>query len=95
MDKFEEMREKMKDVPDEERMKMMEEKGKMCVCPSCPSYNECTKGKEELLYCAKGKSSCEIEEKGCTCPGCPITEQMGLKNTFFCTKGTEAEQRGM
>ena len=96
MDKFEEMMMQMKDLPEEKRMEMMKDKAKMCTCPQCPSYNDCAKGKMELLYCAKGKSpECITKENGCICPTCPITPQMGLVKTFFCTRGSETEQRGM
>lgn len=95
MDKFEEMMQKMMGLSDEERMKAIEEKKPMCICAKCPSYNDCAKGKNELLYCATGKSpECITEEKGCICPTCPLTEAMDLKNGYFCTKGSEKEQRG-
>jgi len=95
-DKFEEMMEKMSGLSEEERMKSMEDKKGMCTCINCPSYNECAKEGTELLFCAKGKSpSCITDEKGCICPSCPITPMMGLKNGYYCTKGSEKEIRGM
>jgi hypothetical protein len=94
MDKFEEKMKMMMGMSEEERMKALEMKKKMCVCPGCPSYNECAKNGTELLYCALGKSpACITEMKGCTCPACPITPDMGLKNQYFCTRGSEKEQR--
>jgi hypothetical protein len=42
-----------------------------------------------------GKSEVITAEKGCTCGGCPVTDKMGLTKLYFCTKGGEAEQRGM
>jgi hypothetical protein len=68
----------------------------MCVCGNCPSYKDCSQegGEKELGFCfpTVGKSKCITEEKGCTCGGCPVTAQMGLKHTYFCTKGSEKEQ---
>ena len=37
----------------------------------------------------------ESNKKICICPTCPMTEQIGLTHKFFCTRGTEKEQRGM
>lgn len=89
MDKFEKMTE-------EERMQAIKENKNLCICPNCPTYNECAKEKRELVYCALGKSQvCITEESGCICPACPITEKMGLTKDYFCTKGTESQQRGM
>ncbi|UCE96996.1 MAG: DUF2769 domain-containing protein [Candidatus Bathyarchaeota archaeon] len=81
---------------EEERMKAIETKKEICVCGGCPSYNDCAREKKELLYCALGKSAtCITDEAGCICPNCPVTEQMGLTHDYFCTKGSEREQRGM
>ncbi len=96
MDKFEQAMQKMKGMKKEEIKKMIEKNKQLCICGGCPSYNDCAKGKKELLYCATGKSpSCIKEEKGCLCPTCPITPMIGLKNAYYCLKGTEREQRGM
>ncbi|KQC05902.1 MAG: hypothetical protein APR55_05400 [Methanolinea sp. SDB] len=67
----------------------------MCICAGCPSYSSCMKEKDELLYCATGKSTCQVEMKGCICPTCPVTKVMGLSNAIYCVKGSEKEQRGM
>ena len=96
MDKFEQAMQQMAQLTKEERMKMIESKKKLCTCGGCPTYNDCARENKELLYCALGKSpTCITEENGCICPGCPLTEQMGLKHEFFCTRGSEREQRGM
>jgi hypothetical protein len=96
MDKFEEMMMKMKDIPEEKMKEMMMKNMKLCTCPQCPSYNGCAKEEKELLYCATGKSQgCITGEKGCICGSCPVTPKMGLKHGYFCTRGSEKEQRGM
>jgi hypothetical protein len=96
MDKFEETMQMMSRMTEEERKKATKSDKALCVCPNCPTYNECAQEKGELLYCRLGKSpACITEELGCICPSCPVVEKMGLKNEYFCTKGTEKEQRGM
>ena len=96
MDKFENIMQMMSKMTKEEHMKTIETNKALCVCPSCPTYNECAKEKGELFYCALGESpTCIIKESGCICSACPITEKMGLTNEYFCTRGTEKQQRGI
>jgi hypothetical protein len=96
MGKYEQMMQMIAKMSEEEKMKAIEGKKKMCTCPDCPSYNDCAKDNNELLYCALGKSpSCITKESGCICPSCPVTDQMGLTRDYFCTRGNEKEQRGM
>jgi flagellar biosynthesis component FlhA len=96
LNKFEQVTQMMAKMSEEERMKVVEAKKNLCICGGCPSYTQCAGEKEELLYCTLGKSpACITEEKGCICPQCPITDQMGLKHEYYCTKGSEKEQRGM
>lgn len=68
----------------------------MCICKGCPSYEDCSAkgGQAELGFCfpSIGKSDCIAAEKGCICGGCPVTPKMGLKNIYFCTKGSEMDQ---
>ena len=96
MDKFEGIASQMMQISEEERIKMNEEKKPMCTCPTCPSYNVCSTEGNELLFCALGGSkNCITVEKECICPDCPITDQMGLKFNYFCTRDSEKNQRGM
>ncbi|MFB0522976.1 MAG: DUF2769 domain-containing protein [Candidatus Bathyarchaeia archaeon] len=96
MDKFGQIMQQMAGLTDEERMQMVESKKELCICGDCPSYNDCASESRELLHCALGKSSyCIVEETGCICPSCPVTGQMGLKYEYFCTRGSEREQRRM
>lgn len=64
-----------------------------CVCINCPSYNECMKEGEELLYCSKevGKSTCEFEKKGCICGTCPVQIENGLTSGYYCSTGAPTE----
>ena len=96
LDKFEKMMQMMSDMPDDERMKTIEENKKLCICPDCPTYNECAQEKGERFYCGLGESqTCITKEHGCICPSCPITEKLGLTKNYFCTRGTESQQRGI
>lgn len=62
---------------------------KKCICPNCPSYNECAKGKKELLYCAQeiGKSACEYKMNGCICGACPVHTENDLHAGYYCVHG--------
>lgn len=94
MDTFDMMQKKMKEMSPEERMKQIESMKSMCTCPGCPSYTSCAKNAKEVLFCSTGKSfMCITGEMGCICPTCPVAKNMGLKNTFFCTRGAEKAQR--
>ena len=49
MDKFEKMMQLMSQMTEEERMKMIEANKSLCICPDCPTYNECAQEKGELF----------------------------------------------
>lgn len=70
---------------------------KNCVCPNCPSYNECAKGKQEVLYCAGdvGKSACEYKLNGCICGGCPVEKQNNISAGYYCIHGSADEMEKM
>jgi hypothetical protein len=68
--------------------------GKMCTCPSCPTFNDCAKNAMETMFCMHGTSfHCIKEVKGCKCPTCPVTKQAGLTHSAFCVMGNEKSQR--
>ncbi len=78
----------------EERARMMEWFRVQCCCPKCPTHTECAKRQQEKVFCTHGRSFiCIDTEVECLCPGCPVHEEMGLKHTFFCTRGSEKAQR--
>lgn len=66
----------------------------MCICSGCPSWTECGE-KGGFCLSAIGKSSCITDQKGCICPKCPVTDEMGLKHQYYCTRGSEKELSGM
>jgi glutamate synthase domain-containing protein 2 len=55
-----------------------------CLCPKCPSYPYDCKG--EILYCARGRSICDIKAKGCNCSICPVYNENKLARLYFCDK---------
>jgi hypothetical protein len=94
MDKFDET---LKSFAGMSPTRMKEESQKfksLCTCPACPTYTECAKSAQERLFCAAGKSFvCISKEMDCICQTCPVTGQMGLKNRFYCMRGSEMSQR--
>lgn len=80
----------MEEMSTEEKEKMVLEQ---CICKSCPTYVDCGE-KGGFCFFTIGKSSCIEEEKGCICPSCPVYSQMGLKNMYYCIKGSEKDQLG-
>lgn len=60
-----------------------------CLCPDCPVYNECMGENSELLFCARGKTTCSFEKWGCKCDKCPIALDYKLVGLFYCEKGAE------
>jgi RNase P subunit RPR2 len=94
MDKFENAVMMMSKMSARERMKMVEEKMGMCICPDCPTYLDCAKKARERLFCIHGDSFvCISQEVDCICPSCPVGADMGMSSNFFCTRGGEAAQR--
>lgn len=63
-----------------------------CHCSFCPSNLNCERG---LLYCAKGRSDCEIEIKGCLCNTCPIYFEYGLESLYYCDKDEIGENKSL
>ena len=92
MDKWEEMMKKFMALPESERKKQLEQSKKMCICKTCPSYRGT--GENEVLFCGIGKSSAITKEMGCSCGLCPVVGHMGLTRLYYCTRGSEREQRG-
>ena len=91
MPKFEEMMEQMGKMSQEEMGKKMGQIQEMCkpYCGECPSYKGT--GEEKFGFCAMGKSEIITEEKGCICGKCPVTEMMGLRWGYYCTRGSGRE----
>jgi hypothetical protein len=94
MDAFENFLEKIAALDEKDRAAALIEQNKRCICGRCPTYNECMREQDELIYCIIGRSPmCSFEKKGCICPTCPVKEAIGLKKAYHCVRGSETEQR--
>jgi len=83
-----------RDIMTEDLKTVIEENRGKCICEPCPTYNECMRADESLLFCVTGKAvNCTFDKKGCICPTCPVTKLLGLKKAYYCIKGTEHDQR--
>jgi hypothetical protein len=58
-----------------------------CICGGCPSYDECMRNSDEILYCAREKSACEVPRNGCLCGACPLVEEFDLDKLYYCILG--------
>ena len=58
-----------------------------CICGGCPSYDGCMRDNDEILYCAKGKSACEVPRNGCLCGACPLSSEFDLDKLYYCVLG--------
>ncbi|MCL5407225.1 MAG: DUF2769 domain-containing protein [Patescibacteria group bacterium] len=56
-----------------------------CLCPNCPTHNECMK--DQKLFCSIGKTSCELKKQGCLCGECPVASEYQLHDLYFCEQG--------
>jgi hypothetical protein len=96
MDKFEQLIQKVMEMPESDRNNTIETYKASCICPTCATYNQCAKDANEKLFCVTGKSmDCITEPKGCECPNCPLAQSLDvgvIKNTY-CLRGSEMEQR--
>lgn len=96
MNKFEETITNLVKLSPMERSNNIKKETAACICPDCPTYNDCAKNAQELLFCAHGGSFvCIAREADCLCPGCPVTSDFGLTHDYFCTRGAETTQRWM
>lgn len=93
MDLFEELMEELEELSDKDRSLKIKEMEGDCVCPICPTYEDCGQG--ENVFCITEKSSCVDMELGCLCPTCPLAQKykFGVLYNFYCARGTEKEQR--
>jgi hypothetical protein len=76
----------------EEKLQIIGQRQKECLCPTCPTFVDCSVEEDDRAFCTIGKSGCISEEKGCLCPTCPVAARLELKNRFYCTRGSENQQ---
>ncbi len=67
----------------------------MCICRSCPTYIAWGKEDDYVGYClpSRGRSKNITTEKGCYCGTCPVYEMYKFLTQYYCTRGTEKEQK--
>ncbi|CEA13868.1 MULTISPECIES: DUF2769 domain-containing protein [Methanobacterium] len=95
MDRFELIMEKMSEMSEEQLNSLIDmQKKRICVCRSCPTYDQCMTENSESLFCFLGKSQCEVDPAECICSTCPAHDNFQLKHELYCLKGSEEEQRG-
>jgi hypothetical protein len=58
-----------------------------CLCPDCPTHNECMKSNKEKFFCSLGNTECDIEKHGCLCGSCPVWDEYGLDAWYYCEIG--------
>ncbi len=63
------------------------ENAERCMCPACPTYNDCMSGAGELLFCARGKTDCAPTPVTCSCGGCTVWAVNKLNSYYYCMKG--------
>jgi len=94
VDRFESEIRRLDALRPEELEGRIDEMKALCRCPGCATYTECNARYQELLYCYLGKSEgCDMPAKTCDCPVCGVTEELGLKYSFYCRNGTEKKLR--
>ena len=64
----------------------------MCLCPGCPSWQECG---ERGGFCLSlvGLSKCIKRKEGCMCGGCPAHSMLGFRNYYYCIDGPEKSRK--
>lgn len=62
----------------------IEKNAKRCLCPGCPTYNECMRNNNEHLYCSRGNTECEFDEIHCLCGECPVWKEYDIKSFYYC-----------
>lgn len=95
MDNFEELINLLNEMSEDEKTKKIKELESDCVCPICPTFNQCAKDAGENFFCLKDESKCISKEKGCMCPTCPFAAKykIGVFHNFYCMRGGEIKQR--
>jgi hypothetical protein len=94
MDRFEHFTTRYRDLRHDDRAAAIERLAPECACPECPTYNDCTEGAGERLYCLVGRSfRCVFDDLGCTCQDCRVHEELDLQFKDFCLRGPEAARR--
>ncbi len=67
----------------------------MCICRACPTYVALGKEDDFVGYCfpGHGRSKNITAENGCICGTCPVYGMYQYLTQYYCTRGTEQEQK--
>jgi len=88
-----ELMDKLSEMDESERNKIIASLRNECVCHSCPNYNTCMQNSGELLYCSIEGSTCPTSKRKCICPtDCPVHERFNLKSNYYCLYGEEVKK---
>ena len=82
----------IEDMNSEEMKEMKQKVIGMCICRSCPTYVQAA-DPIGYYFPTIGKNVKIVEEEQCIYPACPVFAQQSLTKTFFCTRGSEKEQK--
>jgi hypothetical protein len=97
MDRFEELLEWLRVTGKHEAGRRMASlANEQCICPACPLFSDCSREKQENLFCVIGSGkdcSYDASLEGCLCPQCPLTEDFDLTKTYYCALGSEKQLR--
>lgn len=55
-----------------------------CLCPECPTYNECMSAKNQRIFCSRGNTVCSLDEEGCICEKCPVWNEYPITSFYYC-----------
>lgn len=83
------------EMTSEQMEKRLKEVESMCICEGCPTYLRLGEKDDYIAYCfpTRGKSKKIENEVGCICSSCPVYEEMNFTTDYFCTRGTEKQQK--
>jgi len=86
MNKFEESMKAMSRMSAEEQKKILEAEKAKCICPTCPTYNNCAKNAKEMMFCWTGRSFMCISLRRNASPHLPGDGRPGTEEAVFCTR---------
>jgi len=68
-----------------------EQNRESCLCPGCPTFDECMAMEEESLFCGTSVTMCEdVSREGCRCAACDVHAAYGLSGDYYCLAGPAA-----
>ena len=59
-----------------------------CICPVCPTFNDCMRERGQKLFCSRDSSDCGPRAMSCICGDCPVWDQYELVSYYFCIDGS-------